>query len=128
MKKSTSTFLILSLLNLLGCYSMKEISRNELIQKYEEGDIRVITTNNKTYEFNKTSYVILPDSISGTGVIRTGYKDRLKSEFKGSIAFEDVNSIEMDHFDFVVSSIIFISIVGIMIYLSSANNPLSIDL
>jgi len=107
---------------------MKEISRNELIQKYEEGDIRVITTNNKTYEFNKTSYVILPDSISGTGVIRTGYKDRLKSEFKGSIAFEDVNSIEMDHFDFVVSSIIFISIVGIMIYLSSANNPLSIDL
>ena len=67
-----------------------------MTERQGEGKIYVKTIDNKTYKFEKSDYVILPDSISGKGVLISSKSLVKDTDFNGSIAFKDVKSLELN--------------------------------
>jgi hypothetical protein len=102
MKRYISAILVpCLLLQLSGCYSMQEISTEELINRNGEDDIQVITKENKTYVFDEFNYKIFPDSISGKGNLIVDYSEfsSYYQEFEGTIAFSEIESLYTDEFN-----------------------------
>ena len=118
MKRYISAILIpCLLLQLCGCYSFQKISADELYNQKEKNDITFIDDNGYKYLFKAEDYSILEDSIDGKG-LKTKIDNELeKTLFKGKFAISDMKSIQKDRFNFFNTSILVLSIVGI-IYLS----------
>jgi hypothetical protein len=74
------------LLQLSGCYSMQEISRDEFAQWSGLEDIQIKTNEGKILLFNKDNYIIRSDSIIGVGNTVSYYDWIPETEFEGSIA------------------------------------------
>lgn len=119
MKKIIITITILSLLNLLGCYSYHTISKEELDQAEEYRDLQVITKNKYIYEFDEGNYTISEDSIYGTGNLKLVMGKKVYKDYEGSINFEDVEKLGMDEFD-VVSTILVVAIPVVIIVIAAS--------
>lgn len=98
-KKITLSIVIVALLNLVGCYSQQIITKNELVQVKEYPVLKVTTTNRNRYEFIKGGYTVTEDSIYGSGKLKLSKGKRIIEDFKGSIHFKDISSIEVNLFD-----------------------------
>lgn len=109
MRKIITAFLIVSLsLNLTGCYSMQEISKEELIQQVDKNKIRIWTKKSK-FTFEESNYLIQNDSIIGHGKSEMlGGKSFSKQsviDFNDKIALSDVRKIESDKFNLTITLI-----------------------
>ena len=98
--KLVSLILIISLINLLGCYSSEAVTIREYkkIEK-EKGKpetIQVITGNNKEYHFSDSGYSIENDTLSGRGFTVTNHQ---KEPFEGKIPIRDITTIKISEFD-----------------------------
>lgn len=51
------------LIHISGCYSMKEISRNDLVELKGEGDIFILTKDSTSYSIKENCYNISNDTI-----------------------------------------------------------------
>ncbi|MBT8380671.1 MAG: hypothetical protein KJN64_15795 [Ignavibacteria bacterium] len=87
------SFLVVTFLNFIGCYSMQSISKGKLLSQENNSKIEVQTTGNKTYVFEPNSYQIEIDSINGTGIM--DYNDSYE-QFKGKIPLDDITKIKRD--------------------------------
>jgi len=96
MKKLTITITILSFLNLIGCYSYQEITKDEFTEAEEYLDLQVITKDQYIYEFDEGNYIVQEDSINGSGkfVNKKLIKARFK-DFNGSIYLEDIETFKL---------------------------------
>ena len=109
-KRYISSILIVALLNLAGCYSYQEITKEEFLNAKENEDLRVTTKNQNTYEFDSEDYIVRNDSIYGNGkVVNIKLKKRYYKDFKGSIYLGDVESFQFDNFD-VISTIVVVAV------------------
>ena len=96
MKKIITSVLIPSLLfYLTGCYSLNEITKEELRESGNE-DIQLITKNGVLYSFDKENYFIQSDTLSGDGLHIYGM---IKTPFTGSIALQDMDKISAEQID-----------------------------
>jgi hypothetical protein len=111
-KKIILTVLIFSmLLQLIGCYNMQHISKNELIKENNEDEIIILTKNDSLYSF--LTHTVVNDSIFGKGYVKSVvsrkeetslnnylknvYSDSDFSEpFTGKVAMEDILEIRQD--------------------------------
>ena len=114
-KKIILIVLIFSmLLQLIGCYNMQVITKNELIKGNNENEIIILTKNDSLYSF--LNYIVVNDSISGKGYVKSitsrnektslkNYLDNAYSDldfsepFNGKITMEDILEIKQDKID-----------------------------
>ena len=108
-KELISTFLVVTLLNLLGCYSYQTITKDELSQAEEYTDLQVIMKNQYTYELDEGNYTFSQDSIYGSGKLKIKNGKRVNEDYNGSIYFEEIEKLKMDGFD-IVTTILVIAI------------------
>lgn len=86
MRKNISAALIVSFfIQINGCYSMQEISKEELTHQVDKSKIRLWTKKNKI-TFEGSDYFIQNDSIIGRG----------KSEMSGGKSFDKKSIIDFD--------------------------------
>jgi len=116
MKKYISAVLIPCLMmQLFGCYSFQNISVEELSNQKERDDITLIDTENYEYLFKVKNYTISNDSIVGKAMRNKINNETEKEVFKGKIAISDIKSIQKYQINYVTSTLLILSIVGIIV-------------
>jgi len=111
-KKIILKVLIFSiLLQLIGCYNMQHISKNDLINENNEDEIIILTKNYSMYSF--LTHTVVNDSIFGEGYVKsiksrkekTNLENYLKNvysdsdfsePFTGKIAMDDILEIKQN--------------------------------
>lgn len=95
LKKSFICLLILSILNLIGCYSSEVITKKDFdagqAQIDFSSELNLTTKNYDHYTFPPGFYQISNDTLYGEGRIITSMKN---SPFTGKIAMDDIISFE----------------------------------
>jgi hypothetical protein len=120
MRKIIIIITIISLLNLIGCYSYQTITKDELSQAEEYKDLQVITKNKYVYEFDEGNYTFSEDSIYGSGNFKLMKGKRVYENYEGGIKFEDIEKLRMEGFD-VVTTILAIGIPVVVIIIAAAS-------
>lgn len=106
---------LLGFLNYVGCYSVQNLTRNDLEEDFAS-DIRLLTKDNHTYFFAHGNYRIDKDSLYGIGKRLEGYS---ANEFEGKIAFKDIEMISGEKVDVGNTFLMLLGIgaVALVIYL-----------
>ena len=102
-KKSFIGFMVLSILNLIGCYSFQSVSpelMNESISADGGDAIKLMTKEYIDYRFDRYSYRVENDSIKGNGFV---LQINEEVPFNGKIAFEDIINLNVEKLDAVAS-------------------------
>jgi len=112
----------LLLFHLCGCYSMKEIGKNEVAGLEEGGDLIVHTKDSTIYFFEKSNYHISNNSIYGKGYAKFTNASDFKIVNEGAVALKDIERIQQDELNLVTTSLvvggILLVIVGAVIVFS----------
>jgi hypothetical protein len=131
MKKYISSLLIsCMLLQLYGCYSMQNISIEELKQPLDKNNIAVFTKDSVSYELSR-NYIIKNDSIIGKGFMNNWNRDKKDAFFDSRIAISDIQFIQTEKYNstntFLLAAGIgvgVILIVGIVVVTQNLNKPM----
>ncbi len=100
------------LINLCGCYSMREITNDELKDRIGEGDLIIHTKDSTFYSFEEFNYKISNDSLFGKGYIRYNEDSDFEKLFDGAIALTNMEMIEQDELNPVTTTLLIIVIVA----------------
>ena len=84
------------LIQLYGCYSMKEISKDEMAGLKEGGDLIVYTKDSTIYFFEESNYHISNDSLYGKGYVKFSDDADFKVAIEKSIALTNIETIQQD--------------------------------
>lgn len=95
-KKLFISFIVLAFLNLVGCYSVSEVSKEEFIATHNR-DAYLLTQNLEKYHFKAGNYVIQNDTLKGTGEKEILWVGEVP--FKGIIPLNTVNSFQTEYLD-----------------------------
>jgi hypothetical protein len=94
MKKNIASVLIVCLLyQFTGCYTIQQISKEELKSYNQPPSIRVVINDSTKYAFDSTYYYIKNDTIFGKGWMVLKDYDKV-SEIDRTISLSDVGTIE----------------------------------
>ena len=124
-RKIILSVLIIALLNLLGCYSYKTISKDEFTQAEDYNDLQVLTNDKNLYQFEEDDYTFRQDSIYGSGKLKLRNGQKVSEDFKGSIHLEDIKKLQMDKLD-VGTTILVIAIPVVLIVIFAVTADFSI--
>ncbi len=120
-KKLISSILAFALLTqIVGCYSYKEITKEEFSQAEEYLDLQVKTKNHYTYKFDEGSYTVMEDSIYGSGKMRLKNSNKRFEDYTGSISLKEIETLEFDRFDTIVTIAIIAISVGVILLIRSS--------
>ena len=112
----------LLLIHLCGCYSLREISKDEMAGLNEGGDLILHTKNSTIYFFEKSNYHISNDSIYGKGYAKFTNASDFKAVNEGAVTLTEIERIQQDELNLVTTSLvaggILLVIVGAVIVLS----------
>ena len=123
-KKYIASVLIPALfIQLCGCYSMKEIGKNEVAGLKEGGDLIINTKDSTVYFFEKSNYHISNDSIYGKGYAKFTNASDFKAVNEGAVTLTEIERIQQDELNLVTTSlvvggILLVVIAGIVILFS----------
>jgi len=95
------------LIQLYGCYSMQDISRDEMAGLKDEGDLIVYTKDATIYFFEESTYHISNDSLYVKGYVKSS-THATKVEIEKSIALKNIESIQQDEINPVTTSLLVI--------------------
>ncbi len=127
-KKNIVLVLIPSLLiQLCGCYSMKEIPRDEIVNLKEGGDLVVHTKDSTIYFFEKSYYQISNDSILGKGHAKFSNASDFRVFNEGVVALKNIETIQQDELNqyktwLLMGGILVVVIASILILFPSTNS------
>src|SRR3989339_1793814 len=106
-KKYIVSVLIPSLLiQLYGCYSMKEISKDEIVELKEEGDLTIYAKDSTIYFFEESNYRISNDSLYGKRYVRYTEDSDFETVFDDSIALTNIKTIQRDELNPVTTALL----------------------
>jgi hypothetical protein len=133
-KKYIISVLIPSLIiQLCGCYSMREINKEEITETNEGRDLIVHTKDSTIYFFKKSNYHILNDSLYGKGYAKFMGTSDFKAINEDTLALVNINSLERDELNpvktgFLIGGILLvITVVVLIITKSNSNQAISIE-
>jgi len=106
-QKIVAAILVITLLNLFGCYSFHSVTVNEYKQfELEEGtpgEVYVKTKNNRWYHFINYNYYIENDTLRGSGkVLINGWQNAPNSK----IALCDIEYIGVEEMNMYTTSLL----------------------
>jgi len=84
----------LLLIHLCGCYSLREISKDEMVGLKEGGDLIVYTKDSTIYSFKESNYHISNDSLYGKGYVKFSDDSDFKVEIEKSIALTNIEYVQ----------------------------------
>ena len=123
-KKYIASVLVPALfIQLCGCYSMKEISKDEIVELKEEGDLTIYAKDSTIYFFEKSNYNISNDTLYGKGYAKFSDASDFKIVNESAVALTDIERIQRDELNLVTTSlvvggILLVVIAGIVILFS----------
>jgi len=112
--KLLSSLLVIALLNLIGCYSSREVTLNEVLTNDEISEIKIKTKDSLSLSFEENDFYFSNDTLKGkSSHSQTGEK------FERSIPLSDIirfESIEFDGAKTATTTVILLSIVGFFVF------------
>ena len=106
-KKYIVVVLIPSLLiHLCGCYSMREISKDEIAGLKDGGDLIVFTKDSTIYSFKESNYHISNDSLYGKGYVKFTEDSDFKVVIENTIALTNIESVQQDELNPVTTTLL----------------------
>jgi hypothetical protein len=115
------------LIQLYGCYSMQDISKDEIAGLKDGGDLIVHSKDSTIYSFEESNYHISNDTLYGKGYVKVNEDSDFKVATEGSLAMTNIESIEQEEVNpvttslLVIGSILFAAGVGIIILYATAD-------
>jgi hypothetical protein len=126
-KKYIVSVLIPSLLiQFFGCYSMKEIPKDEIARLKEGSDLIVYTKDSTIYSFKESDYRISNDSLYGKGYVKFSNDSDFKVKIVNTIALTNIESVQQDELNptgttwLIIGGILFVAVVGLFIAWAAA--------
>jgi hypothetical protein len=121
MNKKYMVFVLIPalLIQLYGCYSMKEISKDKMSGLKEGGDLIVYTKDSTIYSFEESNYHISNDSLYGKGYVKFNEDSDFKVATEGSIALANITNVQQDELNptgttwIIIGGILLIDIVAL---------------
>lgn len=96
-KKYIISVLISALfIQLYGCYSIRELSKDEIIGLREGGDIIVYTKDSTIYSFDEPNYNISNDTLYGNGYVKFNEDSDFKLPTKDNISLANIEKVQRD--------------------------------
>jgi len=95
MKKILISILITAFLNLIGCYSVSEVSKDEFIGA-KNSDAYLLTNHLEKLHFKNGNYFVEKDTLQGIGERQFG---GVSFPFKGSVPLDSVNNYQIEYLD-----------------------------
>jgi len=120
MKKIIISITVASLLNLAGCFSMTEISKEEFISRENKDAALLLTNKMESYQLEQGLYIIKADTIYGKG--SKLLDDGTKQPISGSIPLNDVIVFNVEETDLLGTILLTLGVAvitvffGLMIY------------
>ena len=97
-KKIVSSILILALLSQVGCYSMNEMTKEEVINNKDYDNLTILIKNSRKYKFEKPDFYIVDDTLKG----KAGKIDAdtvIRDYFDANIPLSDIEKFETSEYD-----------------------------
>ena len=115
------------LIQLCGCYSVKELSKDEIAELKVGGDLIVHTKDSTIYFFEKSDYHTSNDSLYGKGYAKFSDATDFKAVNESIVPLTDIESIQQDELNLVTTVLLFggillVVIAGILILFPSTNS------
>lgn len=110
MKKLFGTVMILSLLNLIGCYYQEQMNPSDY--KFDENHSIQVNTRDTVYHFNGNNYLLKNDTLFAKAKNRIGRRTQLTNVI---IPIEEVETVEVDRIDAAKTTLLVIGVVGIIV-------------
>jgi hypothetical protein len=133
LKKYLIGILVIAVLNFVGCYSLDSVTKKDLDEGNAQIDfskeIYIQTKENFRYHFLPGDYRIISDTLYGQGLVKNSTGE---TNFKVSIAYDDIVSFQQDGIDALNTTGLVLSIIaaGVLIFgvifmasLNDAFNP-----
>ncbi len=111
MKKILISILITAFLNLIGCYSVSEVSKDEFIGA-KNSDAYLLTNSLEKLHFKNGNYFVEEDTIQGIGERQFG---GMNFPFKGSVPLDSVNKYQIEYLDGLKTTGLILSI-GVCVF------------
>ena len=113
-KRIITSVLVIALLNLFGCYSVKYLTVPEY-QKIEgdkgkPSEIKVKVKDSQGYHFTDSKFYIENDTLYGKGEM---ILDEDEKPFEGEIALSEIESIEVENINWLNTSLLGLGILAI---------------
>ena len=84
------------LIQFCGCYSMREISKDEMMELKGSGDLVIYTKDSTIYSFEEHNYHISNDTLYGKGYVKFNEDSDFKVEIEKSIALKNIEKVQKD--------------------------------
>jgi hypothetical protein len=127
--KLISLILIISIINLIGCYSSEAVTLREYRKIEEEKGkpekIYVLKGSNEEYHFAKSGYTIENDTLYGRGLKVVNHE---KQPFEGKIPITDITSIELSEFDAGTTVLVILGIAALVFAIYAASSMSNMDI
>ncbi len=105
----------LLLVHLCGCYSMREISKDEIAELKEGGDLVIYTKDSTIYSFKDSEYHISNDSLYGKGYVKFDDNSAFKVAIENTIALKNIKAIERDELNPVTTTLLIVGSVVLVV-------------
>ena len=118
MRKKYMVFVLIPalLIQFCGCYSMRELSKDEMTGLKEGGDLVVYTKDSTIYSFEEPNYHISNDTLYGNGYVKFSEDSDFKVATEGNIALINIEKVQQDELN--PTSTTWLIIGGILLTLS----------
>ena len=103
------------IIQLYGCYSLREISKDEMVGLKEGGDLIVYTKDSTIYSFKESNYHISNDSLYGKGYVKFNDNSGFKVAIENTIALKNIKAIERDELNPVTTTLLIIGSVILVV-------------
>lgn len=94
------------LIQLYGCYSMQDISKDELAGLKEGDDLIVQTKDSTIYFFEETNYHISNDSLYGKGYAKFSDVPDFKILNKSAISLTSIKTIQQEDLNLITTGLL----------------------
>ena len=94
------------LIQLYGCYSMQDISKDELAGLKEGDDLIVQTKDSTIYFFEETNYHISNDSLYGKGYAKFSDLPDFKILNKSAISLTSIKTIQQEDLNLITTGLL----------------------
>jgi hypothetical protein len=113
-KRIITSFLLIALLNLIGCYSVNyltvpEYQKNER-DKGKPSEIIIKVKDSQGYLFTDSNFYIENDTLYGKGEV---VNNEGKKPFEGEIALSEIESIEVENINWLNTSLLGLGVLTI---------------
>jgi len=110
-KYIVSVLIPVLLIQLCGCFSIKEISKDEMIELKDGDDLIVYTKDSTIYSFKESNYHISNDTLYGKGYIKSSEDSDFNAEIESVIALTNIETIQQDELNPFTTTLLVIGII-----------------